>query len=249
MDQNNSIIPYQQNGLIPRVANSLQITNKILAKPEERLIPYRKKDKWGFCYSDKSHAIPCIYEFVKWFHEGMSAVKQNGKWGFINTKGETVIAFDFEEVLSFSNETAIVKFNGNAYKLNKIGELRILEPDEGYKWVVSSEDEKYFQKKREGTLTISSLTISDMSKISFSTELLILEICDEDYSKFNIREEKCGMIPFLENGKFGYSSVDKSTIIPAIYEDGFDFDEGFAFVNYKGNWGYIDKAGFQYCTD
>lgn len=43
MDENNSIITYQQSDLLPRVTNSLVITKKLLAKDDEKLIPYRKK--------------------------------------------------------------------------------------------------------------------------------------------------------------------------------------------------------------
>jgi hypothetical protein len=57
------------------------------------------------------------------------------------------------------------------------------------------------------------------------------------------------MIPFIQNEKFGFKSADNSVIIPAIYNNGFDFERGLAYVQYKEKWGYIDKSGNQYWED
>ena len=75
MNENNSIIPIRQNGILPKVSNSIDITNKILAKTEEVLIPYRKKDKWGFCTPDKKIEIDCIYDNAEPFINGFARVE------------------------------------------------------------------------------------------------------------------------------------------------------------------------------
>ena len=52
------------------------------------LIPYRKKDKWGFCDRDKNLVIQPIYDDAYPFSEGLARVKLNHKrGGYIDTKG------------------------------------------------------------------------------------------------------------------------------------------------------------------
>ena len=82
-------------------------------------------------------------------------------------------------------------------------------------------------------------------------------IAIRDYGKNNLSwkikheglSEINGMIPYFENEKYGYLSADFSAKIPAIYEDGYDFCEGLAFVRLNNMWGYIDSMGNQYWED
>ena len=254
MEKNKSLIPFQQSNQLAKVANSLEITNKILAKADEQLIPYRKKDKWGFCTRDKKIVIDCIYDKVKWFKEGVSAVQINGKWGFVDNYGFTIIPFDYEEALSFENNFAVVKFNGHAYKINKNREFQLIELEQGHEWYFVADD--YYKAKitSDGSQTIENYRL----KISLSDDLFIRfdkdnwlhdrDIKLKDEFDFN-RKEVNGMIPFLFNGKFGYKSIDKSIVIPAIYDDGYDFKNGFALVQYEEKWGYLDKSGNQFWED
>jgi hypothetical protein len=140
MNENNSIIPVQQNGILPRVSNSIKITNKILAKAEEILIPYRKKDKWGFCTPDKKIVIDCIYELAKQFSEGFSVVKLNNKCGFINTLNEIVIPFDYDKATTFRDNISYVALNKNLYKINKNNELELVRPRYEWEWWSSPMD-------------------------------------------------------------------------------------------------------------
>jgi len=55
------------------------------------LIPCRVGDKWGFCDRNGEIVIPCKYDHVGFFSEGLACVKLNGKWGFIDKEGKEVI--------------------------------------------------------------------------------------------------------------------------------------------------------------
>ena len=70
-------------------------------------------------------AIPCSFENVDSFSEGLARIKLNGKYGFINTIGEVVIPYSFEEVDSFSDGLAKIKLNDKYGFINKIGETVI----------------------------------------------------------------------------------------------------------------------------
>lgn len=87
--ENNELIKHEA-GLIKRVGNAINVTNKLLALSEPQLIPYRKKDKWGFCTSDRTIVIDCIYDDVEPFTKGIAKVGKDGKFVFINSQGNIV---------------------------------------------------------------------------------------------------------------------------------------------------------------
>jgi len=85
--ESNELIKYEE-GLIKRVGNAISVTNKLLALAEPHLIPYRKKNKWGFCTPDKRIVIDCEYDKVEQFSEGVAVINKSGKYGFIERSGE-----------------------------------------------------------------------------------------------------------------------------------------------------------------
>jgi len=103
-------------------------TTANIVENENILIPYRKKDKWGFCKPDKTIVIPCIYEDARLFQEGYARIKKNGKWGFINNEGLKVIPciYDYDDwrhdkFWDFNEGYAEVKKDGNYGFINKEG--------------------------------------------------------------------------------------------------------------------------------
>lgn len=61
----------------------------VFAQFENTLIPYRLKDKWGFCDINGKIKIQPIFEYVGFYNgEGYAIVKQNGKFGIIDSKSK-----------------------------------------------------------------------------------------------------------------------------------------------------------------
>ena len=59
------LIKYE-GGLLKSISTAISVANKLLALTEPQLIPYRKKDKWGFCTPDKKiicYTNSCTYAF------------------------------------------------------------------------------------------------------------------------------------------------------------------------------------------
>lgn len=65
-------------------------------------------EKQGFINTIGENVIPCLYDDVKSFSEGLAAVCRDGKYGFINTKGDVIIPFQYDHAESFSEGTAVV---------------------------------------------------------------------------------------------------------------------------------------------
>ena len=57
--------------------------------------------------------VPCKYDFVYDFLEGLAQVKMNGKRGYINKKGDVAIPFQYDTASSFRNNIAVVQQGSN----------------------------------------------------------------------------------------------------------------------------------------
>ncbi len=123
--ENNKLIPYQA-GLIKSVANAISVTNKLIAIAEPQLIPYRKKDKWGFCKPDKKIVIDCVFTQTEPFNNDYANIQSGSKWGLINKKGNIVIPCIYEyRVNTFSEGLVNVKKDGKYGFINNLGDTVI----------------------------------------------------------------------------------------------------------------------------
>ena len=84
--------------------------------------------KWGFVDQQGNTAIPCKYDWVKCFREGLALVQlKNGKWGYIDKQGNEVIPCKYEIAYSFSEGLALVllKLKGKWGYIDKQGNIVI----------------------------------------------------------------------------------------------------------------------------
>ena len=58
----------------------------------------------------------------------------------------------------------------------------------------------------------------------------------------NLRSTEAPAELFVENGRWGYRTPQR-TVVPPLYDSGFDFTEGLAAVLLGSTWHYIDTAG------
>jgi hypothetical protein len=65
------------------------------------------------------------FDEIRFFSEGLAAVKCGGKWGYINPEGKQVIPFIFNNALSFSEGMAAVKVENKAGYIDKSGKFCI----------------------------------------------------------------------------------------------------------------------------
>src|ERR1700686_2614896 len=49
--------------------------------------------------------------------------------------------------------------------------------------------------------------------------------------------------PVSLHGKYGYMDANCKMVVPARFDEAFDFTEGLAAVRADGKWGYIDLSG------
>lgn len=61
------------------------------------MVAVKKAGKWGFINKEGKNVIPCQYDKVASFREGLVAVVKNGKSGYINTKGKEIVPFIYDK--------------------------------------------------------------------------------------------------------------------------------------------------------
>lgn len=81
-------------------------------KENERLVRVKisKDDHWGFVDENGTVVVPCKYNAVTYFQEGMACVESDKrKWGFVSPDGNEVIPCKWEDVGFFSEGLAYVE--------------------------------------------------------------------------------------------------------------------------------------------
>lgn len=224
------------------------------------------KYKEGFCDVNGRIVVPCEWDSVANFSEGMAKVKRNGKSGFIDKSGRLIIPCDWDDASSFSEGLAWVKKNNKQFFIDKMGKI-VFECDGA--WVLPSP-----------RFTEGLLMVKENGKMGFIDKTGKFAIpCKWEYdssgwhSAFNNgflvvgKNGKKGMIdktgkmviPYKwdslnyfydglayavdTNGKFGYVDKTGALIIPCIWDYACKFSEGLAFVKQNDKYGAIDKSG------
>ena len=81
-------------------------------------------DKWGFLNKSGNEVIPCQWNMVGWFSEGLAEVRDtNGLWGYINKKGELVIPCQWQYATWFAFGKAVVFDDNGRHTINKKGKI------------------------------------------------------------------------------------------------------------------------------
>ena len=69
-----------------------------------------RDEHWGFANGKGEIVVPCIYNDVTYFQEGLACVESDKrKWGFVDEKGDEVIPCKWEDVGFFSEGLAYVE--------------------------------------------------------------------------------------------------------------------------------------------
>lgn len=211
--------------------------------------------KIGFIDKTGIEVIPCQFDTITIFSEGLASVKINDKYGFIDKTGKMVIPCKYDITSDFSEGLAKVTIN-NKYGgfIDKTGEI------------VISYSSSLISDIPEG-LTLLPIreqyrrvyqNFMVMPNISDFSEGLALVITNNKYDGFFeypweiiIPYSKCGCIGNFSEGlafvklndKYGVINKTGRTVIPYKYDAVGNFSEGLAIVEINNKYGFIDKTG------
>ncbi len=182
--------------------------------------------KRGFIDTFGKQVIPLSndYESVTVFNGGFSRVTKNGKTGCINASGTLVVPCNYDFVANFADGMAMVSKDNKFGFINTIGKLVIpciyrnaRDFNDGLAWVFNEKGEDFFIDTAGNTTNIP---------------------VNEDYYF-----PKDAFIKTYKDGYWGYSDYSGKAVIPHIYDDIGDFNDGLAFVSKNSKYGYVNKSG------
>lgn len=194
--------------------------------------------KWGFINDKGEVVIDLIYDDVKYFSEGLAAVKENGKWGFINKEGKVVIDFIYTDAEPFKHGVARVSQGSEWGYIFPTGDYALSLN----RWL---EDNKSANGLR-GTLkeiegwNRSVVTYRWIDSVQNEDDLII------HYGSIKQSTDILRKVEDYRNpNKYGFYHEDYETVqIPFIYDDAYSFNHSsITAVKKDDKWGVINRNG------
>ena len=94
----------------------------LLNLPDNEFDCFLENRKYGFKLKARDYVVvPCKYNHVYRFSEGLAAVELNGKWGYIDKTGKEVIPCKYDGAYKFSDGLAVVYIYIGLYFRGKYG--------------------------------------------------------------------------------------------------------------------------------
>ena len=227
--------------------------------------------KHGLMNMDGNVIIPCIYDYVGKFSEGLVAVRKGNKTSYLDKTGRVVIKTeeyacrDFSDGLAHTRDGYIDKSGniirskyavhgcfseGFAYFENRISR-RFGYINTNFDEVISFSTDDY-----DFTSNVPGHTVNSM--IAEFREGLALVVKNRKYGFIDktgklvspcIYDYRWGLkitkqfVYTIKNGKFGCIDKNGKEIIPFIYDSVGEFSEGLACVFRDDKYGFVDITG------
>lgn len=186
------------------------------------LTEVRKDGLYGFMDKSGRIAIPCTFQDVYSFEDGLALFQdERGKYGCIDTRGRVAIPCQYDESVDFYEGIATIYRDydeGGSYLIDKTGRKIC---DLGFECGIV-----YFQ---EGLGSIE-----DYGFIDKTGKLVIEDVWSPE--GFGFSE---GLAPTWD----GFIDRSGQVVIPGNWDDFGEFRDGLAKVKTNGKWGYVDHSG------
>ena len=182
-------------------------------------------DKFGFIDQSGTEVVPCKYDWVGYFSEGLACVNLNDKCGFIDQSGTEVIPCKYDGVKYSHEGLAAVELNGKCGFIDQSGtEIIPCKYD-------------YVNDFSEG---LAAVKLNDKWGYIDKNGT---EVIPYKYDLAGVFSE--GLACVKLNDKDGFIDKNGTEVIPYKYDWAYSFYEGLAAVKLNDKWGYIDKNGIE----
>ncbi|MDE6286819.1 MAG: WG repeat-containing protein [Muribaculaceae bacterium] len=203
-----------------------------------------KSGKWGYVDKDGRPVIRAIFDNARDFIGDVAFVLSGCNYGMIDRNGSFIIEPKFEEIVTLRGvkrsgfrivsytlqDIFAAKLNDKYGLVNNLGNW-VVEPIFDEVGIDESDLIKVWKDGLAGYLDTSGKCV-----------------IDPVYSMIAAWSD--GRAAFSKPGsaKIGFIDLKGNEIIPALYDDADDFEDGYARVVDGGKEGYIDTAGKWYGT-
>lgn len=179
----------------------------------------------GYVNNLGEFVVPCKYDEVNGYTEGLMLVSTNGKIGYVDTLGRWLIDSIYDDARIFGDGLARVKKDGRFFFIDHHGkEEESLNFDE---ILTGLNNNRAFVKQNGMTYLIDR-------------NGRIIKQVDVD----SVRGFVEGLARFKQNGKYGFLDTNGNVTIPAKYDTISDyFKDGYADFKSSGKYGVINTCG------
>lgn len=190
---------------------------------------------YGFINRKGEAAIPATYEMVWSFSNGLARFKKDSKYGFLDQSGNVAIEPVYEQAECFSEGLACVyvKSKSKYGYIDTKGEFAIpatysdANPFAEGMAVVRKEDKRFVINQKEEVQFTLPKNHDFYGDHIFHDGLVLVE-----------KEGKS-----WDDDRFGYMNAKGEVVIPFIYKEADEFEDGVAKVEIDDNEFYIDTKG------
>ena len=214
---------------------------------------------YGYIDSEGNLVVPCRYERVNDYNEGLAVVEQNWRKGYVDTDGYEVSPVSYREAEMFRNGRGCVQNEAGLYGyVDETGREGIpcrFEKAISFYGEVTPAclNGLYGLIDKDGefisTPRYEAMGICDVDVFYFYENGLYGFVDAEQKELTSARYDRIGelfsegLIDVEQQGKHGFINKQGEEVIPCIYSRVSRFENGFARVARNGRVGYIDTTG------
>lgn len=172
---------------------------------------------------DYTEVVPCQYDDVGYFSEGLAAVEKDGKWGYIDKMGKEVVPCIYDDVETFSDGVAFVREGIYWGLIDKTGKKVIPCKYLDAPWFTYCFCDGIAEVNEGGKWGFIDKTGKEVTP------------CQYDDAKYFSE----GLAAVKRDGKWGYIDKSGREVVPCTYDYTQGFSEGLGAVEKDNKWGFI----------
>ena len=212
------VVDENGNLVLPMVYSNITVDNPMGFIVQDTL------GNMGYINYQGKLILPCIYDDVKGFNEGLMVVATSNKCGYVDTLGDWIIDSIYDDARVFNNGMARVKKGNGWVFIDKKG--NVIESLKYEEILTGFSDNRAFVRQN-GTICMVNRRGTVIKQIDV----------DSVYS-FNE-----GYAGFKKNGKFGMLDTNGNVSVAPKYEKLSSYENGLAKYKKDNLWGLIDTGG------
>lgn len=228
-------------------------TGKLLSnndlKTHDEIVIFSQDEKMGLKHLNGKIVVPCKYDIVQNFSEGMAAVCEETLLGYVDSLGNNIIPCLYRSINYYDN--GVMDDWGEYGSPDEANDFH-----EGLVLVMRNRMAGFFNKQGKTVIPFVYKRAKDFSEgfAAVKTTQKWGFVDKEGNNVIPCRYDtvasfKEGLAAAVKNGKCGYVNANGQEIVPFIFDKPEDFEplndfhEGLAIVKKNGAFGYVDKEG------
>ena len=210
------------------ICTVIDLPEKVSGETATDSVLYRymgeQNEKYGFVNKNGKIVVKAIYDEVGKFSDGLAVVRKGSKSGYIDTTGKIVIPLQYESASDVSDGLAVVGIKNKCYFIKTNGEQAF---------------DSIYTMAYEFSDGLAPVKIKDkFGYINTNGELVIP-------AKYNWAYPFSEQRAFVIKGDYKLVIDTEGKTITKYADDTerSDFSDGYAIIQKKGKYGYINKDG------